>query len=234
MELKKLHHEHHAGTGSVLSEVILGGQDGIVNVLGIVLGVGIATQDPWIVIIAGLAATFAESLSMAAVAFTSTKASKDFYESEKIKEIKEIEQMPETEKEEIKQIFSNWGFDEKECTDLCNKFCSNKKAWLALMMQHELHLEDGEEKNPIKSGIIVGLSAFAGSIIPLIPIVLLGKVALIESLIFSLIILFAGGMLEGKLTAKNMIKSGATIAFIGGLAALGGFAVGWFFGIKPV
>ena len=88
MELKKLHHEHHSNAGPILSDVILGGQDGLVNVLGIVLGVGIATQDPWIVIVAGLAATFAESLSMAAVAYTSTKASKDFYESEKMREIK--------------------------------------------------------------------------------------------------------------------------------------------------
>ena len=167
-----------------LRDTILGGQDGLVNVLGIVLGVGIATQDPWIVIVAGLAATFAESLSMAAVAYTSTKASKDFYESEKMREIKEIEQVPETEKAEIKEIFSNWGFNEKDSQELTQKFSSNKKAWLALMMQHELHLEDGAEKNPVKSGIVVGASAFAGSVIPLLPIVLLGKVALIETLIF--------------------------------------------------
>ena len=127
------------------------------------------------------------------------------------------------------EIFRKWGFNEKECTELCDKFCSNKEAWLALMMQHELHLEDSSAKNPIKSGIIVGLSAFAGSIIPLIPIVLLNRVALIESLVFSLAVLFIGGMLEGKLTTKSMLKSGITIAFIGGLAALGGFAVGWFF-----
>jgi hypothetical protein len=57
---------------SALSDVILGGQDGLVNVLGVILGVAAATSDPRIVLVAGLAATFAESVSMGAVAYTST------------------------------------------------------------------------------------------------------------------------------------------------------------------
>src|SRR3989344_5281953 len=65
-----------------LRDSILGGQDGLVNVLGIILGVATATNDSRIVIIAGLAATFAESISMAAVAYTSSKASVDYYKGE--------------------------------------------------------------------------------------------------------------------------------------------------------
>ena len=45
---------------SALSDIILGGQDGLVNVLGVILGVAAATSDPQIVLVAGLAATFAE------------------------------------------------------------------------------------------------------------------------------------------------------------------------------
>ncbi len=63
---------HRQASG--LSDIILGGQDGLVNVLGVILGVAAATADPHIVIVAGLAATFAESVSMGAVAYTSTLA----------------------------------------------------------------------------------------------------------------------------------------------------------------
>lgn len=66
-------------------EFILGGQDGIVNVLGLVLGVAGATLSSNIVIISGLVATVAESVSMAAVAYTSSKAAKDYYHSIKHK-----------------------------------------------------------------------------------------------------------------------------------------------------
>ena len=64
--------------GSLLRDIILGGHDGVVNVLGLVLGVAAATADPRIILIAGLAGGFAESISMAAVAYTSTMASRDF------------------------------------------------------------------------------------------------------------------------------------------------------------
>lgn len=65
-----------------LKDIILGGQDGIVNVLGLSLGVAEATNDVRVIIIAGLAGTAAESISMAAVAYTSAKASRDYYISE--------------------------------------------------------------------------------------------------------------------------------------------------------
>src|SRR5512147_261755 len=75
IEQVRLHdsHDPHHGTFH-LSDVILGGQDGLVNVLGVILGVAAATSDSRIVMVAGLAATFAESVSMGAVAFTSTIA----------------------------------------------------------------------------------------------------------------------------------------------------------------
>jgi VIT1/CCC1 family predicted Fe2+/Mn2+ transporter len=78
---------HKESNGSELRDFILGGQDGLVNVLGIILGVATAVQDARIVIIAGIAATFAESISMGAVAYTSFKASKDFYRSHHIRSV---------------------------------------------------------------------------------------------------------------------------------------------------
>lgn len=71
--------------GNFLHDLILGGQDGLVNVLGIVLGMAAATQELRFILIAGLAATFAESISMAAVAYTSTKAESDYLTKEERK-----------------------------------------------------------------------------------------------------------------------------------------------------
>ena len=68
-------------SGAFFKDLILGGQDGLVEVLGLSLGLGIATGDSRIVIIAGLASTFSESISMSAVAYTSTKAERDYYKN---------------------------------------------------------------------------------------------------------------------------------------------------------
>lgn len=74
-----------------LKNVILGGQDGLVNVLGIILGVAISTNNYVIVLIAGLSATFAESISMGAVAYTSSKAARDYYKSLKKKTVNDYD-----------------------------------------------------------------------------------------------------------------------------------------------
>ena len=50
--------------------MILGGQDGLVNMLGIVLGVVAAGGSTHVLIVTGLAAAITESISMGAVAYT--------------------------------------------------------------------------------------------------------------------------------------------------------------------
>src|SRR5512139_867908 len=95
---------------SSLSNIILGGQDGLVNVLGVILGVAAATNDPRIVLVAGLAATFAESVSMGAVAYTSTLADSNLYDSERAREYRHLRQAPDLERQEIRQIYQEKGF----------------------------------------------------------------------------------------------------------------------------
>ena len=74
--------ERHQGLSrSNIRDFILGFQDGLVNTLGLVLGVASAVNSTSIVLISGLVTTFAESVSMAAVAYTSTKAAHEFYVS---------------------------------------------------------------------------------------------------------------------------------------------------------
>src|SRR3989338_8298124 len=99
---------------SNIRDFILGFQDGLVNTLGLVLGVASAVQSTRIVLISGLVTTFAESVSMAAVAYTSTKAAHDFYESQLQREKKEIKEMPHMEVQEIRDIYYQKGFRGKQ------------------------------------------------------------------------------------------------------------------------
>ena len=75
---------------TLLSNFILGSQDGLVNVLGILLGLTAATTDVRIFFVAALAALGAESISMGAVAYTSTAARRRVYLKEAIREGQEI------------------------------------------------------------------------------------------------------------------------------------------------
>ena len=224
-------YEHHLNIGSKFRDFILGCQDGLVNVLGIVLGIVAATASTKIVLISGLAATFAESISMAAVAFTSMKASRDFYNSEKRREFSEIKTMPDKEKEELKEIYFKKGFRGKMLNDIMKKITSNKKIWVEVMMEEELKLFP-EKMTPKEEAIIVGSSALVGSLIPLIPFMLFDvKSAVIYSLIISSIVLFLIGVVKSKLAVGNLLKSGIEMAIIGMLAAITGYLIGLVLGV---
>src|SRR5438046_8274352 len=113
--------EKHAQPG-LLSDFILGSQDGLVNVLGVILGVAVASRnlsDPITIILAGgLAATFAESISMGAVAYTSTLARRDHYLAEVERERQEMTELPDLERQDVRDILERWDFHGPELEDM--------------------------------------------------------------------------------------------------------------------
>ena len=70
------HSEHHRTT-NWLRDVILGGQDGLVNILGIILGVIAGGGSNTVLLVTGFAAAITESISMGAVGYTSSVSERD-------------------------------------------------------------------------------------------------------------------------------------------------------------
>jgi VIT1/CCC1 family predicted Fe2+/Mn2+ transporter len=218
-------------TGNTLSDMILGGQDGLVNVLGVILGVAAASGDARIVIAGGLAATFAESISMAAVALTSKMAERDHYISELEREKREMGTMPDKEEVEIKRLYQKKGFDGKILEDITKHVISNQRLWLDQMMKEELELRPVTQKEIYVSSFVVGLSALIGSFIPLTPYLFLSiQAALWPSLIISAVVLFFVGVYKAKMTVGRPMKSGIQMTIIGMAAAIAGYLIGKLFG----
>ena len=222
--------EKHSGSYN-FRDVILGAQDGLVNVLGIILAVATATQDSRIVIIAGVAAMFAESVSMAAVAFTSSKAVNDYYKGQVEREKREIKEIPEMEKKEIWDIYHKKGFRGPILSAIVKKITSNKRLWLKTMMEEELHLYR-EEEHPYKSAAVVGFSAIVGSLVPLLQFLFMHiQIGIVFSLILSVVVLFMTGAVKNYLTIGNPIRGGIEITAIGMLAAIIGYGIGAILGV---
>jgi VIT1/CCC1 family predicted Fe2+/Mn2+ transporter len=218
--------------GALFNEFILGGQDGLVNVLGIVLGVSAASSNVQLAIVAGLAATFAEGFSMGAVAYTSSKAEESYYESQQEKEIREMKEEPKSETKEIYDIYRKKGFRGKLLNDIVKHITSNDKVWLNIMMKEELNLEKSQV-NSLKKGIVVGLSTMVGSMIPIMSLFFLPMpTAIYVSVIVSAIALFITGALEAKINIGNWIRKGIQLMLIGMVAAVIGFAIGKLLGVS--
>src|SRR3990170_98470 len=136
---------HHTKTdphkrASGLSDFILGAQDGLVNVLGVVLGIAAATNDARIVLVAGLATTFAESISMGAVAYTTRLADADLYQSEREREYRHLVEAPNLEIKEVRDIYESKGFKGELLERIVGTITANQDVWVAVMMAEEHRL----------------------------------------------------------------------------------------------
>ncbi len=220
------HVERHSAAGARFKEFILGGQDGLVNVLGVILGIAAATSNARLVIIAGLAAAFGESFSMAAVAYTSAKAEEDYYHSERSREDREITAVPEAERKEVRDIYAAKGFSGKILDDVVSHITSDRDIWLNIMMKEELGFS-GTPATPVRSAAVVGLASLIGSLVPLAGFFFFAvRPAIVAGVGISAVALFVTGAVEGTMTVGHWVKKGLQLAAIGLGAAAIGCAVG--------
>src|SRR5438445_2012933 len=212
--------EKQSKVGSQLRDFILGWQDGLVNVLGLVLGIASATQSTKLILISGIVAAFAEGISMSAVAYTSTKAEVLFYDRELKREEKEVKEVPEKEIGEVRKIFIEKGFKGKLLEEIVKTVTSSKKIWVQTMMKDELGLSPVRD-NPVNAAVIVLIASIVSAFIPLIPFTFLPvPTAIIYTLLLSILTLFVVGALEARLTTGDWRKRGGEMAAIGVMAAL--------------
>lgn len=227
--------EPHMGRRD-LGDFILGWQDGLVNVLGIVLGLAAAHAGTHFIIVGGLAATFAEAVSMGAVAYTSSLARRDHYLAERERELREMDEVPDIERKEVLQVFREWGYPPDEASDLTERIAANPKAWLEFMMAHELKLQPIETGELSRSALLVFVSTIIGSLIPLVPffVVPTAEYAAFTAVIVSGIALYLIGWYGAKVTVGPPRRSGLQLLAIGIAAGLAGFGIGLLLGVSGV
>jgi predicted membrane protein (TIGR00267 family) len=218
-----------------LSDFILGAQDGLVNVLGVVLGIAAATNDARIVLVAGLATTFAESISMGAVAYTTTLADADLYQSEREREYRHIIEAPNLEIKEVHDIYESKGFKGELLDRIVGTITANRDVWVAVMMAEEHQLSPVNRKTAFRAALIVGFSAIVGSLVPLFPFMLLSvQVSMWLSVLVTALTLFAIGAYKARVTVGKPVKSGFEMAVIGTVSALAGYLVGFLLKVPAV
>jgi vacuolar iron transporter family protein len=219
-------HEHHR-TKHSLRDVILGGQDGLVNMLGIALGVVAAGGSNHVLVVTGIAAAITESISMGAVAYTSFGSERDFYLAEKDTEQNEISLQPEEEREEIRGIYAAKGFSGQLLDEVVSTITSNRETWVNTMMDEELHVQPVEEQSLLRSAVIVTVATLIGHFIPLVPfMVVTDTPAIIAAIALSAVTLFGVGVYSAKTLIGDWRKSGLQMVAIGLGAAAVGFLIG--------
>jgi VIT1/CCC1 family predicted Fe2+/Mn2+ transporter len=180
-----------------------------------------------VLLAAGFAAAITESISMAAVGYTSSVSERDYYEAEKAREIAEIGTMPEAERQEIRDIYAAKGFTGTLLDGVVDTITANRDTWLTTMMDEELHLQPVQSRDILRTAVVIGIATLIGHLIPLAPFLVLPRTpAVVAAILLSAVALFAVGAYTAVTLVGDWRRSGLKFLAIG----LGAAAIGFFVG----
>ncbi|HZS13242.1 MAG TPA: VIT1/CCC1 transporter family protein [Candidatus Dormibacteraeota bacterium] len=221
---------HDVGT-NWLYDVILGGQDGLVNILGIILGVIAGGGSKAVLLATGFAAGITESISMGAVGYTSARSQRDYYRAQRAREETHVSTEPDLEREEVCDIYARMGFEGELLDRVVDTITANRDTWIGTIMDQELHLSPVEAPTILRSAVIITVATLIGHLIPLLPFVWLARQpALITAVVLAAVVLFAVGVYSAVTLVGDWRRNGVQMVVIGLGAAAVGFAVGRLFG----
>ena len=222
-------HSHSGGT-DWLRDVILGGQDGLVNILGIVLGVISGGGDRTVLLAAGFAAAITESISMGAVGYTSTVADRDYFKAQRAIEEEAVADDTDLECQEITDLYQSKGFSGQLLDQVVSTITANREKWVDTILEEERHLQPVDNSDILRSSTVITVATLIGHLIPLLPFVFLSRTsALVVGLILSAVVLFGVGTYQALTRVGSWWKQGIRMVLIGLGAAALGFAIGRLF-----
>jgi len=229
-KLMKYHGESwHTPKGRMIRDAIYAIDTGLITTVSFLAGVSYSIQNSNVLVFSLSLQVMSGVIAISFGSYISTKAQKDFFEAQISREAREIDECPEREKDEIREIFAEMGFTSEEQEICVRRITSNKDIWLKFMIQEEIGLVPGSLDNPLEISVISALGYLIGAFVPLNTFIFFGntKSAFIWSVVAVLLFLFCVGIFKTKLTKVNWLKSAFETTVAGALSATTGYGLGY-------
>ena len=155
---------------NILRAGVLGANDGIISIAGVVIGVASATSNIWFILISALSAIFAGAFSMAGGEYVSVSTQKDTEEAAVAKEQALLDRSPESARESLYQTFLSQGDCETEAEVKVNQAFS--KNPIKVLVEEKYGVDMEEITNPWHAAVSSFLSFSVGSLPPTLAILL--------------------------------------------------------------
>lgn len=145
---------------------VLGANDGIISIAGLVVGVAAATSDRTTILIAGFAALVAGAVSMALGEYVSVSSARDTERAQIAKEKQELADDPEAELAELAEIYQRKGLSPSTARQVAAELTENDA--LAAHVDAELGLDPDERINPWHAAVASAVAFTLGAALPLL------------------------------------------------------------------
>ncbi len=221
------HVEKHFTASETVRDIVIGMSDGLTVPFALAAGLSGAVDSSGIIVIAGLAEVAAGAIAMGLGGYLAARTDAEHFTSERAREERETEEMPEQEAAEVADVLRSYGLEADKVTAVVNSICADKKRWVDFMMRFELGLEEPDPKRARNSAVTIALSYIAGGMVPLAPYFFFRSIhtALIGSVVVTLMALLVFGYIKGSFTTARPLRSAWQTVLVGGLAAAAAFVI---------
>ncbi len=227
-----LHHEEeHLESSDFITDIVIGMSDGLTVPFALAAGLSGAVSSNEIITTAGVAEIVAGSIAMGLGGFLAGMTEVDHYKSELKREYEEIETKPEMERQEVRDVFKEYGLEGETLEIVVNKIAEDKDRWVDFMMKFELGLDKPDKNRARNSALTIGGSYIVGGLIPLFPYFFTEHPldALLYSVEITLAALLIFGYFKSKITGQNPIIGALKVSSIGAVAAAAAYYVATLF-----
>lgn len=221
------HTEQHLKSSDFITDMVIGMSDGLTVPFALAAGLSSAVSSNNIIITAGIAEIVAGCIAMGLGGFLAGRTELEHYQSELKREYDEVEKVPAKEKEEVKEVFAEYGLSTEAQDLIANELAKDKTKWVNFMMKFELGLEPPNPNRAVQSALTIGASYFVGGLLPLSGYIFTSTPlqGLAVSAILTIICLFVFGFFKSKVTGQPPVQGALKVTMIGLLAAGAAFGI---------
>ena len=213
-----------------LRAAVLGANDGIVSIAGLVVGVAGATTNRGTILTAGVAGVIAGALSMAAGEYVSVSSQRDTEESLIEQEKYELEKHPETELKELAHVYEQKGLSPETAKKVAIELTAHDP--IRAHLDAEFNMNPDETSNPRDAAVASAIAFTAGAVIPFAA-VMTPNASTRVPLTFAavLVALFITGFLSARVSETRWVKPTMRVIFGGILAMVITYGIGNLFNV---
>lgn len=204
---------------NILRASVMGANDGIISIAGIVIGVAAATNNAYSILISGLSGTLAGMISMCMGEYVSVSTQKDSQKMALISERQRLDDQYQEEFNYVQQKYEDQDIDPKLAKQ-ATKELMDKDA-LSTVVQERYGFNPKEFTSPYAAAIASFISFTTGSVLPMLAVTLApAESRILATAIAVLIALLITGYCAAILSNSNRLKSSIRNA-IAGLLTMG-------------
>ncbi len=222
---------HRSDRAGWLRASVLGANDGIVSVAGLVVGVAASGASHTTVLMTGVAGLVAGAMSMAAGEYVSVQSQADTEKSDLAKEKKELVDDPHTELAELARIYVRRGLTPALANQVAEQLTTHDA--LGAHARDELGITDTLRARPLQAALASSLAFTIGAAVPIAAVLLapVERVGVV-TITVTIISLFLSGALAAYAGGAPILRGALRVGFWGAMAMAASHLIGKLFNVQ--